>query len=563
MRVFAPMGADMGCQAPKAPVYLARGVAIRQGTRGQLSRVKERALGRGFLAGIFWGGIVGLAMLAVSSLVFGRQELSLPRPEAVPVEVPAGTEFDQARPETNPVVPEAETRPGAEGVAGVVAPDDAVETPPAFDTSSLEVPQPSVEGPAGLADTPEVAEEIDINVTGPSAPSADAPDAGRALVAPEVPAQAPEAATDAPVEGQAPAADDVAVVAPSVVEETAPMAPAPEATDTIEAPTPRIFETDTADPPETPVAPEAVDAPEADLAPNAIVRVDGGESEFFKPVDEIGNMAQNVETDRLPRIGSAPEAEETALPTVRPALGDVVESVDEATPETPAMIDTGDALTRWATDFEVTDDLPLVSVVLVHRGESALSADVVDGLPGTVSFAVNAGSPGAAKIASDYRAMGREVVMIPSLPVGATPQDVEVALRVNFETIPEAVAVMDNSGESFQSDRAAVAQVVDVVAASGHGLITFPRGLNTAHQRAERAGVPTGLIFRDIDGANETNEQIRRAMDRAAFRARQDEAVILVGRTEATTLEALAEWVLGNRAASVTLAPISAALTTN
>jgi polysaccharide deacetylase 2 family uncharacterized protein YibQ len=341
------------------------------------------------------------------------------------------------------------------------------------------------------------------------------------------------------------------------------MAPAPEATDTIEAPTPRIFETDTADPPETPVAPEAVDAPEADLAPNAIVRVDGGESEFFKPVDEIGNMAQNVETDRLPRIGSAPEAEETALPTERPAPGDVAENVDEAAPETPAMIVTGDALTRWATDFEVTDDLPLMSVVLVHRGESALSADVVDGLPGTVSFAVNAGSPGAAKIAADYRAMGREVVMIPSLPVGATPQDVEVALRVNFETIPEAVAVMDNSGESFQSDRAAVAQVVDVVAASGHGLITFPRGLNTAHQRAERAGVPTGLIFRDIDGANETNEQIRRAMDRAAFRARQDEAVILVGRTEARTLEALAEWVLGNRAASVTLAPISAALTTN
>ena len=511
-------------------------------------------MGRGFLAGIFWGGIVGFAMLAISSLVFGRQELSLPRPEAVPVEVPAGTEFDQARPETDPIVPEAETRPDSEQVAGVVAPEDAVETPPSFDTSSLEVPQPSVDGPGGLAETPQVAEEVDVTVTGPTSTGSDAPDAGPQLVAPDVPGAAPETATDAPTEGQAPADDDVAAVAPEVVEEPAPMTPAPEATETVETPTPRIIETDTAAAPSAPAAPEAVEAPVADEAPNAIVRVDGGESEFFKPVDEIGNMAQNVETDRLPRIGGSPEVEVPEVP------GDEPQVVVEEAPSEPLRLDTGDALTRWATAFEVSDDRPLMSIVLVHEGDVALSRDVVDGLPGTVSFGVNAGSPGAASIARDYRAMGREVVMIPSLPFEATPQDVEVALRVNFETIPEAVAVMDNSGDSFQSNRSAVAQVVDVVAASGHGLITFPRGLNTAHQRAERAGVPTGLIFRDIDGGDETNEQIRRAMDRAAFRARQDEAVILVGRTKPITIEALAEWVLGNRAASVTLAPISAAL---
>ena len=517
-------------------------------------------MARGFLAGIFWGGIVGFAMLAVSSLVFGRQELSLPRPEAVPVEVPAGTEFDQARPETDPVVPEAETRPDAEKVSGVVAPEDAVETPPSFDTSSLEVPQPSVDGPGGLAETPQVAEEIDITVTGPAGSDGEAPGASPVLVAPEVPGAAPETATNAPVEGEAPAEEDVAIVAPDVVEEPAPVAPAPEVSQSPEIVAPRIIETDSALVPTAPAAPEAVEAPAIDEAPNAIVRVDGGESEFFKPVDEIGNMAQNVETDRLPRIGGAPDAEETVTPSVRPLPGDEPQEVVEAPSSAPLQLDTGDALTRWAMAFDAPDDRPLMSIVLVHEGDAALSRDVVDGLPETVSFGVNAGSPGASTIARDYRAMGREVVMIPSLPFEATPQDVEVALRVNFETVPEAVAVMDNSGDSFQSNRSAVAQVVDVVAASGHGLITFPRGLNTAHQRAERVGVPTGLIFRDIDGSDETNEQIRRAMDRAAFRARQDEAVILVGRTKAITLEALAEWVLGNRAASVTLAPISAAL---
>ena len=150
--------------------------------------------------------------------------------------------------------------------------------------------------------------------------------------------------------------------------------------------------------------------------------------------------------------------------------------------------------------------------------------------------------------------------MIPSLPAGATPQDVEQAFRVNLETVTEAVAVMDVSGSSFQSDRAAVQQVVDIASSTGHGLITFPRGLNTAHQSAERAGIPAGLIFRRLDGSGESGEQIRRSLDRAAFRARPDEAVILVGTTRQDTLDAIIEWADGNRARSVTLAPVSAAL---
>ncbi len=152
------------------------------------------------------------------------------------------------------------------------------------------------------------------------------------------------------------------------------------------------------------------------------------------------------------------------------------------------------------------------------------------------------------------------MVLIPSLPVGATPQDVEQALRVNFETVPEAVALMDVADASFQTDRSAVQQVVDVVAASGHGLITYPRGLNAAHQQAQRMGVPTGLIFRDLDGVEETQEQMRRTMDRAAFRARQNPGVILMGTTSDATLAAVVEWALGNRAESIVIAPVSAAL---
>ena len=134
-------------------------------------------------------------------------------------------------------------------------------------------------------------------------------------------------------------------------------------------------------------------------------------------------------------------------------------------------------------------------------------------------------------------------------------------MQANLRAVPEAVAVMDTTGGGFQSDREAVAQVVDAIGATGHGLITFPRGLNTAHQRAEREGVPRGLIFRDIDGDGESGEEIGRSLDRAAFRARQSRSpVILVGRSSDGTLQAVSVWAGRNGGDGVVLAPVSAAL---
>ena len=118
----------------------------------------------------------------------------------------------------------------------------------------------------------------------------------------------------------------------------------------------------------------------------------------------------------------------------------------------------------------------------------------------------------------------------------------------------------NRSGSSFQSDRAAVSQVIDVIAATGHGLITFPRGLNTAHQTAEKSGVPTGLIFRNLDANGEQSDQIQRSLDRAAFRARQNTGVVLVGSTNNATVGAIIEWA-ANNSGTVQIAPISAMLT--
>ncbi|MEO0945006.1 MAG: hypothetical protein AAFY06_09200, partial [Pseudomonadota bacterium] len=94
----------------------------------------------GFLAGLFWGAIVGGMALFVSSFALERQELSLPQPSASAVEVPGGSEFDQARPETDPVLPAQDTTPEAAEVETVEAPQDEADTPPALDTAALELP---------------------------------------------------------------------------------------------------------------------------------------------------------------------------------------------------------------------------------------------------------------------------------------------------------------------------------------------------------------------------------------------------------------------------------------
>lgn len=597
-------------------------------------------MGRGFLAGSFWGGIVALIMLLVSSQALDRQELSLPQPEAAAVEVPGGSEFDQAKEETDPVLPESDARPEAGTTALSEVPADSVDTPPAFDTTALEVPTPSVGVAGGLSDAPEAS-------PAPAAPeSAEAARPGVTstdLVVPESPGTAPETvapadqplapgaddatdAAEAPGQDQALSDTDLAVLqateadtspgadtgtAPAITtEDSAPSAPEAPSTDDATA-LPGATDADTSAPrlpqitspaqpeagssapeialapaqPEAPTAPaEEPTVPEATEEPDvaetgAIEQPDAPDSDdqsFLKKVDTLENQAEDVETDRLPRIGgdeeetaAAPEDDDEgdgSLPTIR-RLGNDSTQEDEDTAEEdvadkaeedemasdPAIIAHGNAFTN-------ADGTPLMSLVLVQSGSDPLSTETIEALPEAIAFAVDAGLAGAAESAARYRDAGREVVMIPSLPEGARPQDVEQALRVNFDAIPEAVAIMDVSGSSFQSDRAAVEQVVDVVADSGHGLITYPRGLNTAHQSAERAGVPAGLIFRRLDGAGETAEQIRRTLDRAAFRARNDEAVILVGTTDQSTLAAIMEWAAGNRARSVTMAPISAAL---
>ena len=287
------------------------------------------------------------------------------------------------------------------------------------------------------------------------------------------------------------------------------------------------------------------DIPEAEqTSPGALVRPLDSDAEL-NPLQGTGlpqpgfRSAPGIVTDRLPRVGDdGSEAGES-------------ENTEELDPR---------AVVRFAAPFDNVAGDPIISVVLLHQvgTEPDTSRGLDINVP--ISFAVRASDPDAARVAAAYRASGREVVLIPSLPPGATPVDVEVALSANFNTVPEAVALMDVPETGFQSERTAVSQVVSILSDTGHGLVTFPRGLNTAHQLASQGGLPAQLVLRDIDVNGGSTENLVRLIDRAAFRARQEGAVILVGRNRPETVDAIVTWAVGNGQSNVVLAPISATL---
>ncbi len=231
---------------------------------------------------------------------------------------------------------------------------------------------------------------------------------------------------------------------------------------------------------------------------------------------------------------------------------------DDAPAVPPAAVP---ALQRHAADFDIPAGRPLMAIILLpEEGETAAGGEGEPELPLVLSHAVDASRPDASERAAALRRAGREVVMLAPLPAGAGPRDVEVAFQAYLAAVPEAVAVLDGRAARFQSSRQVAAQLVEILAETGHGMITYPRGFNSAPQLAERAGVPAALVFRVLDGEERDGTAIRRILDQAAFRAGQRGGVVLVAHDRPQTRRALLEWSLGNRARTVVLAPVSAVL---
>ncbi len=433
------------------------------------------------------------------------------------------------------------------GAASLLAPLPATVTP---QTSA-------VQGTAGATE-PETAgalegtSQADAAVDGPAKPDAAAPVEGEAPPltdtdpAPRPETGAPEADLNAPEnpdEGGAVRVEGESPVLPN------PQADTPDAPDTEEDPS------ISTNPPQ-PQVPEVVEEgafptpqPEddgvdtADLTPDSEAgEPPAGEADtpVMKPAGDLEETFPQRKSERLPTIAddsAGSDATAAQAPVLRPVLAN-------------------------AEPLENPEGKPVMAIVLVDVGDDRVDLDALSGFPYPLSIAISTLDPQVSEKSSDYRARGFEVLAMIDIPAAAAPSDVEVAMAAHLTVVPEAVAVIEGLGDGLQGSKPVSDQVADVLAQTGHGLVMFPNGLNTAQKLAAKAGVPSVTIFRDFDSKGQSAVVMRRFLDQAAFKAGQENGVVMLGRLREETVSALLLWGLQDRAGTVALAPVSAALNT-
>ncbi|WP_294224865.1 divergent polysaccharide deacetylase family protein, partial [uncultured Shimia sp.] len=170
--------------------------------------------------------------------------------------------------------------------------------------------------------------------------------------------------------------------------------------------------------------------------------------------------------------------------------------------------------------------------------------------------------PNVAEKSVDYRTRGFEVLAMMDMPTDATASDVEQALQAHLSVSDAFVGVMEGLDDGLQSSKEISDQVTQALLGSGHGLLMFANGLNTAQKLAAKEGVPSATVFRDFDDNGQSAVVMRRFLDQAAFKAGQEQGVVMVGRLRDEAISALLLWALQDRAGTVAMAPVSATFDT-
>ncbi|MFQ1700925.1 divergent polysaccharide deacetylase family protein [Loktanella agnita] len=504
--------------------------------------------------------------------------LAEPAPDDSPVELAPveDTATATTAPQVEPVVTEepavAETFTEEEPlvVPEAVAVDTTLTEPEQDVAEDIVLPEPTEDLPA-LAELPkelpDTALPDDEVVIVSGAPKPDPVPIAEDAAADETPVVAAESAEE-PAEDQAiivadagstPNTSDPVRTAPTTQErETAAVEAAPEEA-TTSAPVTFPWEADDAapeapvdvdDPAETETvveapretAPEVEEpaAPEMDIAANNAPAL----PQVTADADEVSALPQAPGV-RINRPGAEPS--ETA--------GEPAETVAEQTTD-----DEIPAWQRYAADFENADDLPMIAILLIDNGMLTDAVDMVAALPVPVTIVLNPISGDANARMQAYRAAGVEVAMHISLPPGATPTDVEVALEAAFGTLPEAVALYSDGTGLLQINRSVASQVIEVLAADGRGLVAMERGLGNTVRNAQQANVPAAAVLRDLSKDGGGAAGIERALDQAAFRTRQTGSAVLSGQLMPQTLQALRAWGDNMETDQLRVAPLTGVL---
>lgn len=572
---------------------------------------------RGFVSGTFWGLVFGAFCVVVSSL-------AAPQPAGNAPPAPPQTDVPVAEAAQTPATtpPEAAPATGAGVALGaapqVVAPDETIRTPTADTTAPSRPSTVTLEADLSAptaGDTPDLAAEpVSPVLPNPQAQSPQSPETEADVVVSTDPAEPtpvivvedqpdPVVAEEAPAALPTPEAaplpetEEVLITPEMPDEEAAPTLEEPLSEATAEPALPSAGDTapvaEAIRTPEVPVAPEVPDAPETPEVPEAdqevatapeLVVPDPVQDPVADSADDAGADAAAAEAAPETSAPTAPDAADSAAPVVttivtgsasplpsgdgrvivnRALTPDGTEeeaAAAEPAPEPPLDPD-APALERYAAGFDNPEGKPMMALVLLDDGNSSLPPAALGSLPFAVTVAVDPGLTTAADRAAAYRAAGQEVAVLANLPDGAQASDLEIALEASFAILPEAVALVDVGAGGLQGNRGFTNQAVAALQERGRGLVTQSQGLNMAQRAAEAAGLPVGVIYRDLDAEDQDASVIRRFLDQAAFRARQDGGVVLVARLRPDTLSALTLWGTANRAGQVTMAPVSAYLT--
>ena len=507
-------------------------------------------------------------------------------PETPVVDVPAGSEFNRPKPETDPLVPAQEPAPVASSAPEVSAPL-AEEGPALTELSPAAPPEAQGEAPAIL---PEPAPAVPMAMA--EAPTPDSaipvPPPGESLPPPLIPAlpegEAPApVAEPAPVEEAAvtpapvtvapdaqpapepaPAPIEEAAVAPEIIPEPAPEPVADPAPQPERAKLPQIIAPDAgADIPApedsailTPPGGAAANRPRI-LTPGNSAPSDGGPVIIdIAPQQPIGATGRpqvgfgqrgGVQINRLPRIGDDSAAADPA-PEATPAENGADQAADSA-------------VSRYRAAFDNAAGKPVIAVILIEDGSAASAEpDAIAEIGAPVTVALNPENADAAMLAQTFRLSGDEIAIYePPMPPGATASDREVSYQSYVQSLPETVALIAAPGSALQGDRRAAEHMSALLATEGRGLVTEARGLNPGRQAAERANAPYAGIARSLDEAGDDDQAIQRFLDRAAFDAARSGSIVLIGHATPEVVSALKGWIDTGKKEAV-IGPVSAVL---
>ncbi len=462
---------------------------------------------RGFFGGMIVGAVVVLivgVMLSLNTPLANKPVVKTQAPEPVDVETPEAPEQIAETPSDADLVelPPAGPKPAEE-------PDEALDL---SDLETVPDEQPVVAEAGDELQEPQAEDQTSVTVM------TDAP------AAPQAPSTAPALPeTDA---------------APVVVDEVPEPSAEPEDVATLL--------------PELPsqLAPEEAELDEENPFENSPIAVEGDEDTLPRNLPKLA---------ALPQIGGEDTTSTNSLVGTR--VVPLTERDDAPVETNEAVVEemTGKPIEDYAASFENPEAKPLMSIILIDD-EGSFGAEALQDFPYPVSFAISPSDPDAAEKMARHRAAGFEVLAMADLHESASAQDAEVSMAVWLDTLHETVGILEGVESGIQGNRKLADQVASIAAATGRGLITQDNGLNTVQKLAARNGIPSGVVFRDIDGARQDPKIMRRFLDQAAFRAGQEGTVVMLGRVRPETISALLLWGLEDRGNRVAMAPISAVM---